>query len=149
MGLEHTNPRKGVPVGHSTASAASPATLPDEERQLFEMLRPHLRPLAGLVRAFREAVPTPQATFHFEQAAAACLRASGRALVEHVYNDLEPPTLQGCPLRLRYAGQDYRRRPKSPNAVATLFGTISLRRYLYEAVEAGEPCLCPLEVQLG
>jgi hypothetical protein len=136
-------------VGHSTASAASPAILPDEERQLFEMLRPHLRPLAGLVGAFREAVPTPQATFHFEQAAAACLRASGRALVEHVYNDLEPPTLQGCPLRLRYAGQDYRRRPKSPNAVATLFGTICLRRYLYEAVEAGEPCLCPLEVQLG
>lgn len=47
------------------------------------------------------------------------------------------------------AGQEYRRRPKSRNDIGTLFGEIELRRYLYEAVEAGEPCLFPLELQLG
>jgi hypothetical protein len=52
-------------------------------------------------------------------------------------------------LRLRLLGQEYRRRPKSRNVIGTLFGEIELRRYLYEATEAGEPALFPLEMQLG
>jgi hypothetical protein len=52
-------------------------------------------------------------------------------------------------LRLRLAREEYRRRRKSPNTIATLFGAIELRRYVYEAMEPGEPCLFPLEMQLG
>jgi hypothetical protein len=52
-------------------------------------------------------------------------------------------------LRLQLAGQEYRRRPKSRNVIGTLFGEIELRRYLYEATEAGERSLFPLEMQLG
>ncbi len=70
-------------------------------------------------------------------------------LVENEYNRIEPERLQECPLRLRWAKQEYRRRPKSCNRIATLFGTIELRRYLYEATEAGERALFPLEMQLG
>jgi hypothetical protein len=70
-------------------------------------------------------------------------------LLEYEYNRVEPERLQNCPLRLRLAGQEYRRRPKSRNQIGTLFGEIELRRYLYEATEAGERSLFPLEMQLG
>lgn len=52
-------------------------------------------------------------------------------------------------MRLRLARQEYRRRPKSRNRIGTLFGEIELQRYLYEATEAGERSLFPLEMQLG
>lgn len=70
-------------------------------------------------------------------------------LVEHEYNRIEPEQLEDCPLRLGWADQEYRRRPKSRNRIGTLFGEIELRRYVYEATEAGERCLFPLEQQLG
>jgi hypothetical protein len=77
------------------------------------------------------------------------LRESGRVFVEHEDNRLEPTTLDDCPFRLRFAGDEYRRRPKSPNQIGTLFGEIQLRRYLYEAVEPDESALFPLELYLG
>lgn len=52
-------------------------------------------------------------------------------------------------IRLRHAGETYRRRDKSPNVIATSFGSITLDRYLYECLEPGEPCLFPLEMALG
>jgi hypothetical protein len=70
-------------------------------------------------------------------------------LLESEYNRIEPQQLHECPLRLQLAGQEYRRRPKSPNRIGTLFGEITLRRYLYEATEPGERSLFPLEMHLG
>ena len=64
-------------------------------------------------------------------------REANRLIVEHEYNRLEPERVDDCPLRLRFAGAEYRRRPKSPKHIGTLFGDIELRRYLYEAVNAG------------
>src|SRR6266851_10484758 len=80
---------------------------------------------------------------------AAILRATGRLLLENEYNRIEPERLEDCPKRLRLADQEYRRRPKSRNRIGTWFGTIELRRYLYEATERGERALFPLEMQLG
>ncbi len=77
------------------------------------------------------------------------MREAGRVLLEREYNDLEPQRLEDCPLRLRFLDQEYRRRPKSRNQIGTLFGEIELRRYLYEATEAGERSLFPLEIELG
>lgn len=77
------------------------------------------------------------------------LREAGRTLLEHEYNRIEPERLEDCPLRLRLARQEYRRRPKSRRRLGTWFGMIELRRYLYEATEAGEKALFPLEMQLG
>jgi hypothetical protein len=102
-----------------------------------------------LVRAFRQQPPTPARTCAFDKEPAAILRATGRVLLENEYNHIEPPRLQDCPLRLRLAGQEYRRRPKSRTTIATWFGAVTSWRYLYEATEPGEHALFPLERQLG
>jgi hypothetical protein len=134
-------------MSDSTVATAAPAS-PDLPG-LVDWLRPHLQELVAQVQAFRQQPPTPERTCAFEQRVAAVLREAGRGLVERVYNGLEPERLEECPLRLRLAGQEYRRRPKSRNRIGTLFGEIDLRRYLYEATDAGEHALFPLEVQLG
>jgi hypothetical protein len=112
-------------------------------------IQPQLLALFAVVQAFRQQPPTPELTHAFEHSLKDILQNIGRVLVEKTYNQIEPPQLTDCPLRLRLAGQDYRRRPKSRNTIGTLFGKISLWRYLYEATEVGEPALFPLELQLG
>jgi hypothetical protein len=128
----------------ATVTPASP-----DLRALLDLLGPHVQELIDQVQAFRQQPPTPERTCAFEQKVAATLRAAGRVLLEQVYNGLEPERLEDCPLRLRLAGQEYRRRPKSRNRIGTLFGEIDLRRYLYEATDTGERALFPLELQLG
>jgi hypothetical protein len=70
-------------------------------------------------------------------------------LLEAEFNRIEPEDLQECPVRLVFQDEEYKRRPKSPNTIATLFGSITLWRYLYQAVEAGEHSIFPLELALG
>ena len=118
-------------------------------QELVAVCAPQLAALAKQVDAFRQGEPTPQAACDFEKTTAELLLELGRALLEHEYNRIEPERLEDCPLRLRLGRQEYRRRRKSPNTIGTLFGEIQLRRYLYEATEAGERCLFPLEMQLG
>ena len=121
----------------------------DEFKDFLARLLPQALVLFGLQQAFRQQLPTPELTCAFEMGTAVILREIGRVIVEHEYNSVEPACFDDCPLRLRFAGEEYRRRPKSPNQVGTLFGEIELRRYLYEAVEPGEPALFPLEKYLG
>lgn len=63
-------------------------------------------------------------------------------------NQAESPEDE-CPQRVRFADETYRRRMKTPNTIGTLFGPIELKRCIYECLEPGEPCLAPLELQLG
>ena len=135
---------------HSTVRTASAAMAgSDEFKDFLTGLLPRLLTLFAGLQAFRQQPPTPERTCAFETATAAIPRESGRVLVEHEYNRIEPACLDDCPFRLRFAGAEYRRRPKSPNQVGTLFGAVEPRRYWYEAVEAGEPALFPLEQHLG
>jgi hypothetical protein len=129
---------------------ASVAATPGFQDFLTQLL-PQFLVLFAAREAFRQQPPTPAATYAFEHALATELRETGRVLVAREYNRVEPEQLTDCPqrLRLRLAGQEYRRRPKSRNHIGTLFGEIELRRYLYEATEAGEHALFPLELQLG
>jgi hypothetical protein len=113
------------------------------------LMAKQLTALQEEMAAFRRQPVTPERTCAFEKKTAALLCEAGRVLLEYEYNHIEPESLDECPLRLRWAKQEYRRRPKSPNRIGTLFGEITLRRYLYEATEAGERSLFPLEVQLG
>jgi hypothetical protein len=124
------------------------SAIPDRD-EVVKLLAASLEQLADAVRDFRQQPPTPERTYAFEKKTAAILQEAGRVLVEDEYNRVEPESLQDCPLRLRFAGQEYRRRPKSRNQIGTLFGEIELRRYLYEATAAGERALWPLEMQLG
>ena len=59
------------------------------------------------------------------------------------------PAAAACPARVRFGDETYRRRKKTPNAIATWFGPIELKRCVYECLAAGEACLWPLEVRLG
>jgi len=113
------------------------------------MLSPQLQKLCDRVGAFRRQSPTPALACSFEKEIAGVLREAGRVLVDNEFNGIEPQQLQDCPLRLKLENQEYRRRPKSPNRIGTLFGEIMLRRFLYEATEPGERSIFPLEMQLG
>jgi hypothetical protein len=132
---------------NSTCSSLQMAT-PDSANveQMLIGLAPKLE---GIVQKFRQAVPTPEMALAFETELEACWREGCRGLVEVEYNDIEPAALEDCPVRMRLAGEDYKRRPKSPNMIGTLFGPICLERYRYEAVEPGVRGIFPLEMHLG
>jgi hypothetical protein len=134
-------------VANSTAFAIADAT--PELEFVVQMLRPQLIEMAKLVGEFRKQEPTPERTFEFETKLAEASREGNRSLVEGEFNRIEPGEMQDCPVRLRFAGVEYKRRPKSTNTIGTLFGPIQLRRYLYEPLEPGEKCIFPLELCLG
>jgi hypothetical protein len=116
---------------------------------LLEKLLSHLKHVAALLASFRANPITPAATHAFECQLQQRLRHLGLDLCDWTFNHLEPDDRQQLPQRLDDDGQRYRCRDRSPNTIATLFGSFTLRRYLYEDLEAGNPCLFPLEQQLG
>jgi hypothetical protein len=131
-------------LGSLLATPEAAALLP-----LLEKLLTHLKRCADLLTSFREGPITPGATHAFECQLQQRLRTLGLDLCDWTYNHLEPDDRQQLPQRLDYDGERYRCRDRSPNTIATLFGTLTLRRYLYEDLEPGNPCLFPLEQQLG
>lgn len=132
---------------NSTFSNLQIATpdLANAERMMLD-LAPKVQ---DIVQRFREGTPTPEKALAFETELAACCRDSCQMLVEAEYNAIEPATITDCPVRMRLAGEEYKRRPKSPNDIGTLFGRIRLEHYRYEALEPGERSIFPLEMHLG
>jgi hypothetical protein len=120
-----------------------------ERPDLAALFAQHGQELAGCLAEFLSRSPTPQATHDLEQRLADRLRRLGRDLVQWACQRLEPDDPEAMPQRLRYQGELYRRRGRSPQQVATLFGPFTLRRYLYEPLEPGERCLFPVQLQLG
>lgn len=103
-----------------------------------------------LGREFLAHLPTPQTTHKFESNLSETLRKVGREILSWVYNHIEPEDPESSPKRVEFQKQEYRRKPKSPNHnVGTRFGTITLNRFLYEPLEAGEHAIFPLEINLG
>lgn len=116
---------------------------------LLEQLLTHLKHCVDLIASFRANPITPAATHAFERQLQHRLRHLGLDLCAWTFNHLEPDDPQQLPARLDCAGQRYRCRGRSPNTIATLFGSCTLRRCLYEDLEPGNPCLFPLERRLG
>jgi hypothetical protein len=113
-------------------------------------LLPVITQIAQLIVTFRAAELTPAACHHFETQLQATLRELGRIIVAWTYNSLEPDDRHLMPDHLRFDGDWYRRRAKTPNrSVATLFGTITLWRYLYQPIPGVERSIFPLEIRLG
>jgi hypothetical protein len=138
-------------MDHATVTAALLAT-PFAASLLPLSLRllPGITQIARLIVAFRAAELTPSACHHFETQLQAALRELGRIIVEWTYNDLEPDDRHLMPDHLRFDGDWYRRRAKTPNRrVATLFGTITLWRHLYQPIHGVERSIFPLEIRLG
>jgi hypothetical protein len=113
-------------------------------------LIPVVTQISRLIVRFRRADPTPQATHQFETQLQVLLRELGRIIAEWTLNHIEPHDRRDMPSEMRFQGVWYRRRSKTPNrTVATLFGTITLWRMLYQPIDGNEPSVFPLEIRLG
>ncbi|HEY5865350.1 MAG TPA: hypothetical protein VI542_07325 [Candidatus Tectomicrobia bacterium] len=93
--------------------------------------------------------PTPQKMAAFEWEISALLREVGRRIMAWVLTHLEPEHTAEAPARVQFEGRVYRRRAKQRSAIATLFGTVNVRRRLYEPLARGGHAIHPLELQVG
>ena len=101
-----------------------------------------LTEIGRLIVRFRRAELTPQVGHQFETQLHAQLRELGRIIVEWTLNHIEPHDRRDMPNQMCFQGVWYRRRSKTPNRkVATLFGTITLWRYLYQPLHGVEPSI--------
>jgi hypothetical protein len=113
-------------------------------------LIPVITEVGRMVVRFRGAEPTPQACHQFETQLQDRLRELGRLIVEWTLNHIEPHDRKDLPNQICFQGVWYRRRAKTPNRkVATLFGTITVWRMLYQPLHGIEPSIFPLEIRLG
>ena len=117
---------------------------------LTARLVPVITELGRLIVSFRRADPTPQACHRFETGLQESLRELGRIIVEWTFNHLESHDRKDMPGQIESGGTWYRRRSKTPNrSVATLFGTITLWRMLYQDVHAVEPSSAEANALVG
>jgi hypothetical protein len=113
-------------------------------------LIPVITEVGRLIVRFRRAESTPQLCHHFETQLHDRLRELGRLIVEWTLNHIEPHDRANMPAQICFQGLWYRRRSKTPNRkVATLFGTITVWRMLYQPLHGVEPSIFPLEIRLG
>jgi hypothetical protein len=138
-------------MDHATCSRLLAAThFATSLLPLTARLLPVITELGRFIARFRRADATPQACHRFETRLQELLRELGRIIVEWTFNHLEPHDRRDLPGQIESGGTRYRRRGKTPNrSVATLFGTITLWRMLYQDVHGVEPSIVPLEVRLG
>lgn len=136
----------------STAIDAASATGDFNAEEIVDGAFATVRPqLIEVVESLRASV-TPAMLFHIELMLFGLLREFGRVLLETLLNRLEGDGSQ-LPHDVMFQGQGYRRLGKKTRNqhVATLFGKICLWRFPYRFWERGanQPCLFPLELQLG
>lgn len=98
---------------------------------------------------FRSQPKTPASVYAFEKEIAQILREGGRQIVEHELNRIEPAKKEELPPRIRYHKQTYRINKRTKAHIATTFGTIVLRSFLYLNDEDGEPGIHPLRLHVG
>lgn len=93
---------------------------------------------------------TPQTMYAFELGLWEMGREMLRRFLECVLQHIEPANPDEVPARIRTSFVDeYRRRPKSKLSLGTLFGVVTVQRFLYEALLPGEPCFFPLDSWIG
>ena len=137
-------------MDHATlATALLATTFASSLLPLSLRLLPVIVQIGQLVSDFRAAETTPSLSYDFEIKLQALLREVGRLIIEWTYNQLEPNDRCLMPNHLRFDDEWYRRRNKTPNRkVATLFGAVTLWRYLYQPTHGGH-AIFPLEIRLG
>jgi len=125
------------PAGAARATAAG---------DLWTQLRAQVE---GRLRQFEAGPPTPADAYGLEKDLRAAFDAAGRALLEEAFHCREPAARDRAAPKVRYHKQTYRLNKRTPAAVATSFGPITLWSWLYLCTEGGEPGLHPLHVSLG
>ncbi len=138
-------------MDHATCAALLLAT--HFATSLFPLtirLVPVVTEISRLIVRFRRSEPTPKTCHQFETQLLDRLRELGRIIVEWTFNHIEPHDRRDMPKQMCFQGVWYRRRSKTPKrTVATLFGTITLWRMLYQPLHGVEPSIFPLEIHLG
>jgi hypothetical protein len=138
-------------MDHATVATALLAT-PFATSLLPLVLRllPVIVAIGQHIVSFHATGATPASCHRFEVQLHDLLRELGRIIVEWTYNQLELHDPLLLPAHRRFDGDWYRRRAKTPNRkVATLFGTITLWRYLHQPIQGIESAVFPLEIRLG
>ncbi len=112
--------------------------------------------VCSLTARFLCAPITPAAALAFENDLRQALDECGRLIVQSAFNHIEPESPDDAPKHAQRDRQDYsRKNHKSRNrsGIASLFGTIELRRCLYEPLQEArddrQRCFAPLELCLG
>ena len=138
-------------MDHATCAAPLSAThFATSLLPLTVRLIPVIADVGRLIVRFRRAELTPQLCHQFETQLHDRLRELGRLIVEWTFNHIEPHDRADMPKQMCFQGVWYRRRSKTPNRrVATLFGTITVWRMLYQPLHGVEPSIFPLEIHLG
>jgi hypothetical protein len=153
--LEVTKPspltREAGSMGHATVATALLATpFAASLMTLTLRLLPAIAEIGQLIASFQADPLTPESCHRFETQLHRSLRELGRIIVEWTYNRTEPDDPALMPRRLDLDDDWYRRRGKTPNRrVATLFGTVTLWRHLYQPIHGAGRALFPLEIRLG
>jgi hypothetical protein len=137
-------------VAATLLSARLPTPDPDPDA-LPDVVDPAVHRLLALVAAFQTQPVSPAAAHQFELQLQEQLCALGRVVTAWTYNHLEPAAGAALPKHLVFQADWYTRlNHKTPQDVATLFGTIRLRRVGYRSTaKTGEPTLFPLALALG
>jgi hypothetical protein len=119
--------------------------------QLLWRLVPSLQEIARLICRFRDSQTTPEASRDFECQLGKLLLEVGRQIVEWAFNNCEPESRDLLPTQVRLEDAVYQRvhRKTANRLVGTLFGTITLMRYMYRPTEERLPSISPLEIRLG
>ncbi len=135
----------------ASAGRDDPESAAESTPDLPDVLDPALDRVRDLVERFRQGPLSPLRAAQFEKDLQQRTRELGRVVVQWTYNHLEPADVAAGPPVVDAQGSRFRRlRKKTPQQVATLFGTITLRRLGYRAAPAeGEPVLFPLCRALG
>jgi hypothetical protein len=118
---------------------------------LDDVLQEAIGRLRQLVDALFGKPIAPSGILQFERELQQATRELARVVTQWTYTHLEPAAASEAPAEVHFEGHAYRRlSAKTPQAVSTLFGTITLWRRGYR-VEAGlsEPVLFPLCRLLG
>lgn len=107
--------------------------------------------LVALVVGFQSTELTPQSTMQFETALQHVVRETARRVCELVYNRLEPDSPADLPETLTVSGDTHApAKEKTPHAdVLTLFGRITLHRFVWRQPDHRSSAVCPLEEALG
>jgi hypothetical protein len=118
---------------------------------LDDALDPAVDRIRKLIDLFRRGPVAPVGVAQFEKDLQQATRELAREAIQWTYNHLEPADVRDLPREVRFEGDPYRRLgKKTPQALSTLFGTITLRRLGYRTAPAvGEPVLFPLCRVLG
>jgi hypothetical protein len=100
-------------------------------------------------RQFHSEPVTPARLFAFEMALEEKAHELLRQVLERELNRLESNNKKEMPAKVRYHKETFRINKKTKLAVATRFGTITLRSFYYLNQQDGEPGLHPLRLRLG